>query len=182
VQCNKQDNVYKHFKKANPHATEESVWSANKTDDIVIFPIQVSDKAIIKEDLSAIKHLDIIKSTQQNWVQTGTTAVNEKKVSHNVSCTVLVKPEEWDEVISYLYDNRQFFSAVSLLPASGDKDYKQAPLEKVTESDEQLWNELVSKWTKVDYTTLIEKDDRTTIQQVVACGGGACEVDFSKDG
>lgn len=182
VQCNKQDNVYKHFKKSNWHATEESVWSANKTDDIAVFPLEVSEKAILKEDLSAIKHLDIIKSTQQNWVQPGTTTVNERNVSHNVSCTVLVQPKEWEEVIPYLFDNRQFFSAVSLLPASGDKDYKQAPLERVTEADEERWADLIAQWNKVDYTTLIEKDDKTTLQQALACSGNACEIDFSKDG
>src|SRR3990167_6456026 len=38
VQCNKVDPVYAHFKKMNPHMCEESVWSANKTDDVVTFP------------------------------------------------------------------------------------------------------------------------------------------------
>lgn len=182
VQCNKQDNVYKHFKKSNPKACEESVWSANKTDDIATFPVEVPARAILKEDLSAIKHLDIIKSTQQNWVQPGTTSANERNVAHNVSCTVMVKSTEWEEVISYLFDNRNFFSAVSLLPASGDKDYKQAPLEKVLDDDNTRWLELLEDWKTVDYTTLVEKDDKTNLQQVLACAGGACDVDFSKDG
>src|SRR5690606_37313372 len=60
VQCNKLDNVYNHFKKSNPHATEESIWSANKTDDVVSFPIEVNERSIIKSDLKAIQYLDYI--------------------------------------------------------------------------------------------------------------------------
>jgi len=39
VQNNTMDNVYKFFKKHNPHMCEPSVWSANQTDDIIAFPI-----------------------------------------------------------------------------------------------------------------------------------------------
>lgn len=183
VQCNKQDNVYKHFKKANPHAIEESVWSAGKTDDIITFPLTVPDNAMVKADLTAIKHLEIIKSTYQNWIRPGTTEANTKKLRHNISCTVLVDTNEWTEVVEYLYENRECFGAVSLLPLSGDKDYQQAPLEAITTAaDEVKWKALIDNWTPVDYSTLIEKEDKTTLQQIAACVGGACEIDFSKDG
>lgn len=178
IQCNKLDNVYKFAKKCNPHATEESIWSATKTDDVLTFPVTVGPHAMVKSDLTAIKHLDIIKSTQQNWVLAGTTEANTKPISHNVSCTVLVGENEWSDVVDYLYDNRQFFSAVALLPASGDKQYKQAPLEAVvTEEDEKKWAELTSKWQRMDFKKLTEEDDETQLQQEVVCGSnGACEV------
>ena len=57
IQCNKEDNVYKHFKSYNAHATEPSAWSATKTDDVATFPLTISDKAMIKADLTAIQHL-----------------------------------------------------------------------------------------------------------------------------
>lgn len=178
IQCNKLDNVYKFAKKCNPHATEESVWSATKTDDVLTFPITVGNNAMVKSDLTAIKHLDIIKSTQQNWVLGGTTEANTKPIAHNVSCTVLVKDDEWAGVIDYLYENRQFFSAVALLPATGDKQYKQAPLEAVvTEEDERKWQDLTSKWQPFDFKRLEEREDETQLQQEVVCGSnGACEL------
>ena len=177
IQCNRLDNVFRHLRKTNPHATEESVWSATKTDEVVTFPLTIPAQSLIKADLTALKHLDYIKSTQQNWVLPGTTPANTKPVAHNVSCTVMVKDDEWQEVIDYLYDNKEFFSAVSLLPASGDKIYKQPPLEAITtEEDEKKWNELVAKWQHVDFKTLQEGDDETQLQQEVACAGGACEV------
>ena len=177
IQCNKVDNVYKHFKRSNPHASEESVWSANKTDDVVIFPLTVKDTALVKGDLDAIRHLEYIKSTQQNWVVPGTTAANKKPIEHNVSCTVIVKDDEWDRVIDYLYENRRFFAAVSLLPASGDKIYQQAPMEAVvTEEDEKKWANLIAKWATVDFKDLIEEEDETKLQAEAVCAGGACEV------
>lgn len=177
IQCNQQDNVYRHLKKTNVHATEHSVWSATKTDDVATFPLTVHDEAIIKADLTALKHLDYIKSTQQNWVVPGTTEANTKPIEHNVSCTVMVKEDEWEPVINYLYDNRRFFAAVSLLPFSGDKIYQQAPMEVVlTEEDEKKWADLVAGWKQVDYKALKEEDDETQPQAEAVCAGGACLI------
>jgi len=71
IQCNKHDNVFKFVKQINPHMCEESLWSANKTDEIVTFPLSIPETSMVKEDLSAIQHLEYIKSTQENWVNIG---------------------------------------------------------------------------------------------------------------
>ena len=177
VQCNKVDPVYKYFKKHNPHMCEESVWSANKTDDVVCFPLSFPKETIVKADLTAIKHLEIIKTVYQNWVIPGTSKYNKKPITHNVSCTVIVKDEEWDEVTKYLFENKQYFAAVSLIPACGDKLYKQAPLEAITtEDDKKKWDEIVKNYKHVDYTKLTETDDNTKIQNTISCAGGACEI------
>jgi ribonucleoside-diphosphate reductase alpha chain len=52
-------------------------------------------------------------------------------LQHNVSNTINVKPEEWEDVEKFIYKNRKFFCGVSLLPVSGDKDYPQAPFTTV---------------------------------------------------
>lgn len=177
VQCNKIDAPYKFFKKLNPHMCEPGVWSANGTDDVVTFPLTVSDSAMIKEDLSAIGHLEIIRSTQQNWIIPGTNPEAKKKLSHNVSCTVVVKDDEWEPVLKYLYENRHSFAAVSLLSFFGDKLYQQAPLEAVTTpEDEERWKNIVGNYKVVDYTKLQEDTDVTKAMDTVACGGGACEI------
>lgn len=177
VMANKHENIYKYFKKYNKDLCESSVWSANKTDDVITFPIQIGEKAKIKTDLSAIEHLKIIKSTQKHWVLNGITESNKKKIEHNVSCTVIVKQDEWDKVVEYLYTNRNFFAAVSLLPETGDKDYPQSPMEAiVNEIDEKRWQVITSNFNKIDYKELKENDDYTKLNQEMSCFGGACSV------
>jgi ribonucleoside-triphosphate reductase len=177
VQVNKMDPVYRHFKKTNPHMCEESVWSANKTDDVIMFPTEVKPEAMVKADLTALRHLEIIKDIQKHWVLKGTTEANRKDVSHNVSCTVIVDVDEWDEVLSYLFSNKEYFSAVSFLAKTGDKDFQQPPLEAIqTPDDEKLWGEIVKKFAPVDYTSLTEEDDQTALQQELVCAGGQCEL------
>ena len=128
-QVNRMENVYKHFKNINPEACERSVWSANDTDDNIMFPIEVPDGAKTKNQLPALELLKIVKSVQQNWVMTGkrTELCTQPWLSHNVSNTITVLPDEWDEVAKFIYKNRAYFCGISLLSDSADKDYPQAP-------------------------------------------------------
>jgi ribonucleoside-triphosphate reductase len=138
VQANILEAPYQHFKKLNPQACEKSSWSANNTDEVIKFPIEVPDGAKLKNQLPAVDMLSIVKDTQRNWVNSGKNKAlcTQEYLSHNVSNTVTVKPEEWDNVTKYIYDNRKYFAGISLIPQSGDKDYPQAPFTTVYTSRE----------------------------------------------
>ena len=133
VQANKMEDIYQHFKKTNPRACEESVWSANDSDDVICFCIEVPAGSKLKNQIGAIGLLEYVKSTQQNWVMTGRndSLCVKPFLQHNVSNTINVKPEEWEDVEKFIYKNRKYFCGVSLLPLSGDKDYPQAPFTTV---------------------------------------------------
>lgn len=176
VQANTEDNVYRFFKEHNGHTTEVSVWNNHGTDDVITFPIEIQDKVIVKEDLSAIQHLEYAKTVQHNWVLPSQKN-NKKDVNHNVSITVIVKDHEWGEVIKYVYDNRDDFTAVSFIGYSGDKDYQQAPNEKVTTvEDHDKFDLLADYMVAVDYTQLKENSDGTYHVAEAACAGGACLI------
>jgi len=133
VQANTLDPVYRHYKLYNEESCEPSVWSANKTDDVVSFAIEAKPGAITKRKVTAEGLLEAVVSTQQNWVVPGT---NEdlcqlKGITHNVSNTINVEPQEWDDVEEFIYQNRRHLCGVSLLSATGDKDYAQAPFAAV---------------------------------------------------
>jgi ribonucleoside-triphosphate reductase len=138
VQANILEAPYQHFKKYNPQACEKSSWSANNTDEVVKFPVEVPDGAKLKNQLPAVEMLAIVKDTQKHWVQSGKnkSLCTQEYLSHNVSNTVTVKPDEWDDVTKYIYDNRKYFAGISLIPQSGDKDYPQAPFTTVYTSRE----------------------------------------------
>lgn len=178
VQMNKQDNVYQYFKMFNPHAVEESVWSATKTDDVITFPLEIPKSAKVKNDITAIQHLNYVKQVQENWVNPGTTEVNTNNVTHNVSCTIEVEEFEFKEVTEYLFNNRQYFAAVSLLPKTGDKLYKQPPLQRVYPELEKDWDDLIENWSTVNYMNLMEDEDNTSLAENLACAGGACDVTY----
>ena len=129
IQANRDEIPYQLFKQENPKACERSKWDANNTDDIIFFPLEVPDGAKTKNQIPAIELLKIVKSTQQNWVKKG-----KRKnrclmpwLEHNVSNTITVYPEEWQDVTKFIYTNRDYFCGISLVPGSVDKDYPQAP-------------------------------------------------------
>jgi ribonucleoside-triphosphate reductase (thioredoxin) len=133
VQLNKQEDALAYFEQHNPGAVEESVWSANGTDKVCSFLCEVPKGSIVKNQISAIEFLEKIKFLQQNWVIPGTIPDRglNAGITHNISNTVTVKEDEWDAVLRYIYDNREYFSGLSLLAASGDLDYTQAPFTTV---------------------------------------------------
>lgn len=138
VQANVLEAPYQHFKTYNPQACEKSRWSANNTDEVIKFPVEVPDGSKLKNQLPAVDMLSVVKDTQKNWVNTGKNKnlCTQDYLSHNVSNTVTVKPDEWESVTKYIYDNRKYFAGISLIPQSGDKDYPQAPFTTVHTSRE----------------------------------------------
>ena len=131
MQLNKNEEVAKYLAENHPELIEDSVWSANGTDYAVYIPIKSKKGSIYKEDLLGVKQLEFVKIAQQNWVEHGTNVdlcVN-KNTRHNISNTITV--DNWDEVENYIFENRQWFAGISLLPYKGDKIYSQAPFTAV---------------------------------------------------
>jgi ribonucleoside-diphosphate reductase alpha chain len=127
VQANRLEAPVLHFQKTNPSAVEESKWS--DTDYVITFLCEIPVGSKSKNQLSAIEMLENVKLTQNNWVKYGTVTKNCTKpwLIHNVSNTITVMDDEWDEVTDFIFRNRKSFSGISLLPVSGDKDFPQAP-------------------------------------------------------
>ena len=193
VQSTDIDPPFLHFKETNPQACFDSVWSADKSQKVIAFPIEFKN-AIYSYEVSAIELLNYSKLTQQNWVTNGTAKPNScEQLKHNVSITVSVKSDEWDAVKEYLWQNRDYFTGVALLSASGDYDFEQAPFVRVFELHEidtedphyakkvyyaKLWEQLNQTLKLVDYTTMLEETDNTQFVQEAACAGGQCSVSF----
>lgn len=133
VQANKLENPLQFFKTFNPAAVDKSVWDSNGVTEVITFLCEVPDGSKTKNQVNAIDLLDHVKLTQQNWVTEGTRPEASVKpwLKHNVSNTITVKPDEWEDVTNYIYNNREFFAGISLLPSSGDKDLPQAPFTTV---------------------------------------------------
>lgn len=133
VQANKTEFCLQETIRINPAAVEESYWSTNKTDMVISFLCEVPPGAIVKNQLTAIDLLEKVKLTQNNWVEYGTRPERSIRpcLRHNVSNTITVKPDEWEDVENFIFNNQKRFAGISLLPASGDLDYAQAPFATV---------------------------------------------------
>lgn len=138
VQMNKDSEVAQLIKAINPYMVEESVWSAGKTDYVISFPILAPKQSIFRKDLYGTNLLEKVKKVQGTWIEYGTNTDRcvDPTLRHNVSNTVSVLPHQWEEVTKYLFENRHSFTGVSLLGASGDRDYNQAPNTEVLDEAE----------------------------------------------
>jgi ribonucleoside-diphosphate reductase alpha chain len=125
------------------------------------FPKKAPDSALLRDDLTAIKHLELWMLYQKHWCE------------HKPSVTISVKEEEWPEVGAWVWNNFDDISGVSFLPYDGGT-YKQAPYEECTE---EQYNELLDKMpSNIYWDELIEDDDNVEGAQQLACTAGVCEI------
>ena len=129
AQGNELEAPLQYYALHNPKHVEMSVWSKNKTDKSVIFCVETVTGAHTKETVSALQLLEFVKLTQLNWVDGGRVLDRcaAPFLRHNVSNTINIKPDEWDAVEQFIFDNRAYFAGISLLSHAGDRDYPQAP-------------------------------------------------------
>jgi ribonucleoside-diphosphate reductase alpha chain len=146
---------------------EDDVMKPNDT-YVFSFPIKAPEGAIVRNDLTAIEHLNIWLVYQRAWCE------------HKPSITVSVKEDEWMEVGAWVYKHFDEVSGISFLPHS-DHSYKQAPYQEVSEKE---YNDLVAKMPKDirwEDLSFYETEDGTSTNATLACSSdGNCElVDIS---
>ena len=131
MQLNKESNTAKWLVDNMGFLLEESVWSSTKSDYVVFVPVENPKVGLFKKDMKGIKHLELIKLVQQHWVNAGTNheLCAYQGVNHNTSCTVII--DDKDAIVDYIWEERDFFTAVSFMSDYGDKDFNQAPFTSV---------------------------------------------------
>lgn len=176
IKANPGNPIYEYFKQHNPHMCQD----INQFKSIITFPITAPLSAMLRDDLGAVEFLEIVKDTQINWVMSGTAQPDSTLgARHNVSNTITVKNHEWIDVANYLWDNKLYFSGVSMLGHVGDKEYENAPREAVVnDADEAKWQYLINNYKPINWADMVENEDNTQLSGEVACAGGACEINL----
>ena len=167
IRVGKNEAIYNYLAINHPELVEDDFFKAD-TQAIISIPQRAPENGILRHETS-IELLSRVKDIYQRWIAPGHTSGSN---THNVSCTVSVKEEEWDEVGKWMWENREFYNGLSVLPYYGGT-HKQMPFE---DTDEQTFNELFNNLREVDLSGVVEVIDNTNLTGELACAGGSCEV------
>ena len=167
IRLGKNEALYTYLSVYHPEMLEDDFFKPT-LQSIVSVPQRAPKGAITRKE-SAMDLLERIKTINKNWIKPG----HRKGANmHNVSATVTIKQDEWPAVGEWLYENKEYFTALSFLPEDLGT-YKQAPFETITE---EQFNEAVKSLNEVDLSRVIEMTDNTALMDQAACAGGACEI------
>lgn len=137
-----------------PALEDAAVW-------VFELPVQAPPDSVTRDDLTAADQLAYWLLWKQHWTE------------HNPSCTIYVRPHEWDDVRAFLQTHWTAIGGLSFLPKD-DHTYTLAPYETITEDEYQ--RRVATLPASLALDTLIESKDLTTVNQEYACVGGLCEL------
>ena len=167
IRVGKSESIYSYLAINHPELIEDEFFRPHDT-AVISVPQCSPDGSILRTE-SPIQTLERVKQVAGLWVQPGHRSGSN---THNVSCTISVREHEWDTVGRWMWDNRECYNGIAVLPYAGGT-YKQAPFEDCSKDE---YDRLYATLQNIDLTKVIELTDETDLSGEVACGGGACEI------
>jgi len=166
MRFNKNEDLAAYLMVNHPELVEDDVLRPKDTVCVRI-PVKAPEGSIFRTE-SPIDTLERVKKFATEWIKPGHV---EGDNTHNVSATISID-KEWEEVGQWMWDNREHYNGLSVLPFWGGT-YSQAPFEDITEEE---YNKRINTLKAIDLSKVMELDDTVDFGQVAACAGGACEI------
>lgn len=167
VRVGKNESIYAYLAEQHPELVKDEFFKPN-IQAVIEVPQKAPQGAVTRQE-SALDLLHRVSKVWKEWVKPGHRKGANK---NNVSVTVTMKPEEWPVVGEWMWDNRDNFTALSVLPYA-DHSYVQAPFEDITE---EQYTEMVKSLHAINLDDIVEIVDDTNLSGELACAGGACEI------
>lgn len=167
LRVGKNESIYAYLQANHPELIEDDYFRAHDT-AVLSIPQEAPKGSIMRKE-SPMDLLERIKKVADEWVQPGHRTGSN---SHNVSATVSIKENEWNDVGEWMWENREHYNGLSCLPYDGGS-YIQAPFEDITK---QRYDEMVGTLHTIDLTQIVETDDQTDLSGELACAGGSCDI------
>ena len=167
VRVGKNESIYSYLKNNHPELVEDEYFRPHDT-AVISIPQKAPEGSILRNE-SPIQLLERVKKVQQEWIKPGHRSGSN---AHNVSATVSIREHEWPAVGEWMWENKEYYNGLSVLPYDGGT-YIQAPFEDCTK---EKYEELMKTLHDVDLSKIVESDDHTDLSGELACAGGACEV------
>jgi ribonucleoside-diphosphate reductase alpha chain len=167
IRVGKNEAIYTYLSIHHPELIEDEYFRPHDT-AVISIPQKAPAGSILRHE-SAFDLLERVKWFYNNWIKPGhRTGQN----THNISATVSIKNDEWEPVGEWMWENRNCYNGLSVLPYDGGT-YIQAPFEDCTV---EKYEEMMHHLHKVDLSKVIEVDDNTDQRGELACAGGNCTV------
>ena len=167
VRVGKNEAIYQYLAMYHPELVEDEFFRPHDT-AVISVPQKAPVGAILRTE-SPFQLLDRVKKITQEWVRPGHRTGSN---THNVSATISLKSEDWELAGEWMWENRDFYNGLSVLPYDGGS-YIQAPFEDCTEEE---YERLFSKLQSIDLSKVVELQDNTDLSGEIACGALGCEV------
>ena len=167
LRVGKNETIYTYLVTNHPDLIEDDYFRPHDT-AIISIPQMAPEGSIVRTE-SVFGLLERVKKVSTEWVRSGH---GNGANTHNVSATISIKDEEWDLVGQWMWENRNYYNGLSVLPYDGGT-YTQAPFEDCTK---ETYDKLMKSLSDVDLTQVIELDDNTNLSGELACAGGSCEI------
>lgn len=167
VRVGKNEAIYQYLAMYHPELVEDEFFRPHDT-AVISVPQKAPEGAILRTE-SPFQLLERVKKITQEWVRPGHRTGSN---THNVSATISLKPNDWELAGEWMWEQRDFYNGLSVLPYS-DHSYIQSPFEDCTKEE---YERLFKSLTNIDLTKVVELQDDTSLSDSVACGGGACEI------
>jgi ribonucleoside-diphosphate reductase alpha chain len=169
VRVGKNESIYSYLKDNHSELVEDEYFRPHDT-AVIGIPQKAPEGSILRNE-SPIQLLERVKRVQQEWIKPGHRSGSN---AHNVSATVSIREHEWPAVGEWMWENKEYYNGLSVLPYDGGT-YIQAPFE---DCSKEKYEELMKTLHDVDLSKIVEIDDNTDLSGEAACAGGACEVKF----
>lgn len=167
MRLGKDEAIYKYLEQNHPSLVEDEFFRPD-TQAIVQVPIKAPSGGIFRDE-SPIDLLERVKKLSSEWVSAGH---NKGENTHNVSATISIKEDEWERVAQWMWDNKEHYNGLSVLPHDGGT-YTQAPFETI---NSETYAEMEKHLDEIDLTNVVEENDDTDLSGEIACAGGTCEI------
>ena len=167
VRVGKNEAIYTYLSMYHPELVEDEYFRPHDT--AVISIPQKSPAGSIMRTESPFQLLERVKRVSREWIRPGHRTGNN---THNVSATISLRDHEWEAAGQWMWDNRDHYNGLSVLPYDGGT-YTQAPFE---DCSKETYERMMISLKDVDLTRVVELDDNTDLSGELACAGGACEI------
>ena len=167
IRVGKNESIYTYLKQNHPELVEDDYFRGHDT-AVISIPQAAPEGSILRTE-SAFELLERVKKVATEWVKSGH---RNGSNSHNVSATISLKEEDWELAGEWMWDNREHYNGLSVLPYDGGT-YVQAPFEDITEEQYERMFQFLQD---IDLSKIVEDKDETTLTSELACAGGACEI------